>query len=144
VDDNGDEVAGGSHKRHGLDGCSTLAKVRVAGSSPVVRFKQSPGQGPPSRSLIRVRGRVRPTLTDALREPPWHTRPKTHERRARRPMWRSSCQAGAACLHRERARLAAARRLAGGGARCRGRAVSYRSPGELRGDGRFDPARTRT
>jgi hypothetical protein len=31
-------------------------------------LKGMPGQGPPPRSLIRVRGRVRPTLTDALRE----------------------------------------------------------------------------
>jgi hypothetical protein len=37
ADDTPDEAAGDRHKRHDMDSRSGLAKVRVAGSSPVVR-----------------------------------------------------------------------------------------------------------
>jgi hypothetical protein len=39
ADDKVDEAAGDSHKGHDMDGCGGLAKVRVAGSNPVVRSK---------------------------------------------------------------------------------------------------------
>jgi hypothetical protein len=62
TDDKLDETAGDRHKHHVIDGCSGIAKVRVAGSSPVVRSKPYDFSGgeQPSKLQFDVSRRVPP------------------------------------------------------------------------------------